>query len=131
MWVVGAPLPWPAEWRVFPRLLTSVNGEIHERQAVVHRLYTAVVRPVGFEDAVTVSDVAHEVHQPDLAPFEEHLGALIELTSAGGCCAPLAREPLSPTQAAELARVFKTMGELRQASGVLAADTQPSEPVSV
>jgi ArsR family transcriptional regulator len=36
---------------------------------------------------------------------------LIELTSAGGCCAPLAWEPLSPTQAVELARVFKAMGD--------------------
>lgn len=119
----------------------------------------------------------------------------IELTSASGCCAPLVREPLSPSQAVELARVFKAMGDpvrlrllsliasheggeacvcdlsgvfdltgptishhlkvlreaglitgerrgtwiyyrvqpeaLRQASVVLAADTQPSEPVTV
>jgi ArsR family transcriptional regulator len=37
--------------------------------------------------------------------------SLIELTSIGGCCAPLAREPLSPSQAGELARVFKAMGD--------------------
>ena len=35
-------------------LLASVDGEVHEREAVVHRLYAAVVRPVGLEDAVAV-----------------------------------------------------------------------------
>jgi ArsR family transcriptional regulator, arsenate/arsenite/antimonite-responsive transcriptional repressor len=28
-----------------------------------------------------------------------------------GCCAPLARQPLSPAQAVELSRVFKAMGD--------------------
>src|SRR3984885_13973953 len=28
-----------------------------------------------------------------------------------GCCVPLAREPLSPDQAIDLARVFKAMGD--------------------
>jgi ArsR family transcriptional regulator len=32
-------------------------------------------------------------------------------TSAFGCCAPLAREPLTGDQAVELARVFKAMGD--------------------
>ncbi len=34
-----------------------------------------------------------------------------ELTTAVGCCAPLAREPLTGDQAVELARVFKAMGD--------------------
>ena len=36
---------------------------------------------------------------------------LTELTTAVGCCAPLAREPLTGEQAVELARVFKAMGD--------------------
>ena len=36
---------------------------------------------------------------------------LIELTDAVGCCAPLAREPLSADQSIELARLFKAMGD--------------------
>ena len=36
---------------------------------------------------------------------------MVELTAAVGCCAPLAREPLTGDQAVELARVFKAMGE--------------------
>ena len=36
---------------------------------------------------------------------EVHLGDLL------GCCSPLAREPLSDGQSAELARVFKAMGD--------------------
>jgi ArsR family transcriptional regulator len=35
----------------------------------------------------------------------------VELTAAVGCCAPLAREPLTGDQAVELARVFKAMGD--------------------
>ena len=31
---------------------------------------------------------------------------MVELTAAVGCCAPLAREPLTGDQAVELARVF-------------------------
>ena len=34
-----------------------------------------------------------------------------EPTTAVGCCAPLAREPLTGDQAVELARVFKAMGD--------------------
>ena len=34
-----------------------------------------------------------------------------ELTTVVGCCAPLAREPLTGDQAGELARVFKAMGD--------------------
>jgi ArsR family transcriptional regulator, arsenate/arsenite/antimonite-responsive transcriptional repressor len=37
--------------------------------------------------------------------------ALVDLTAMVGCCAPLAREPLTTEQAAELARVFKAMGD--------------------
>ena len=52
-----------ASWgRVLPRLLASVHGQVHERVAVVHGLDAAEGRPVGFEDAVTVPQVAHEVH---------------------------------------------------------------------
>jgi Predicted transcriptional regulators len=36
---------------------------------------------------------------------------LIELTDAVGCCSPLAREPLSPAQSVELARLFKALGD--------------------
>ena len=36
---------------------------------------------------------------------------MVELTGAVGCCAPLAREPLTGDQAVELARVFKAMGD--------------------
>jgi ArsR family transcriptional regulator len=36
---------------------------------------------------------------------------MVELTAAVGCCAPLAREPLTGDQAVELARVFKAMGD--------------------
>ncbi len=34
-----------------------------------------------------------------------------ESTTVVGCCAPLAREPLTGDQAVELARVFKAMGD--------------------
>ncbi len=36
---------------------------------------------------------------------------LVELADQVGCCSPLAREPLSPGQAVELARVFKALGD--------------------
>jgi ArsR family transcriptional regulator len=36
---------------------------------------------------------------------------LTVLTEAAGCCSPLVREPLSADQAAELARLFKAMGD--------------------
>jgi ArsR family transcriptional regulator len=40
---------------------------------------------------------------------------MVELTTGSttvvGCCAPLAREPLTGDQAVELARVFKAMGD--------------------
>ena len=36
---------------------------------------------------------------------------MVELTAAVGCCAPLAREPLTGEQAVELALVFKAMGD--------------------
>ncbi|MGH3567090.1 MAG: ArsR/SmtB family transcription factor [Pseudonocardia sp.] len=36
---------------------------------------------------------------------------LAELSSAVGCCSPLAREPLSPGQAVELSKLFKAMGD--------------------
>jgi ArsR family transcriptional regulator, arsenate/arsenite/antimonite-responsive transcriptional repressor len=36
---------------------------------------------------------------------------MVELTAAVGCCAPLAREPLTGDQAVELARVFKALGD--------------------
>jgi ArsR family transcriptional regulator, arsenate/arsenite/antimonite-responsive transcriptional repressor len=36
---------------------------------------------------------------------------VVELTAAVGCCAPLAREPLTGDQAVELARVFKALGD--------------------
>ena len=37
--------------------------------------------------------------------------ALVDLTAMVGCCAPLAREPLTTDQAVDLARVFKAMGD--------------------
>ena len=52
----------PAGGRVLPRLLASVHGEIHQRVAVVHCLDAAAGRPVRLEDAVTVAQVAHDVH---------------------------------------------------------------------
>jgi ArsR family transcriptional regulator, arsenate/arsenite/antimonite-responsive transcriptional repressor len=36
---------------------------------------------------------------------------LVEVTDAVGCCAPMAREPLSAEQAVELARLFKALGD--------------------
>ena len=36
---------------------------------------------------------------------------MVEPAAAAGCCAPLAREPLTADQAVELARVFKAMGD--------------------
>ncbi|MGI9001758.1 MAG: ArsR/SmtB family transcription factor [Pseudonocardia sp.] len=36
---------------------------------------------------------------------------LAELTDTGGCCSPLAREPLSAPQAIELSTLFKAMGD--------------------
>jgi ArsR family transcriptional regulator len=36
---------------------------------------------------------------------------LAELTDTVGCCPPLVREPLSASQASELSRVFKAMGD--------------------
>ncbi len=52
--VVFFPVLRPAGGRVLPRLLASVDGEVHERVAVVHGLDAADGRPVGFEDAVAV-----------------------------------------------------------------------------
>src|SRR5512144_436850 len=67
------PLLRPAGRRVLPRLLPSVHGEIHECVAVVHHLYATTGGPVGLEDAVAVSEVAHEVHQADVASDEERV----------------------------------------------------------
>jgi hypothetical protein len=61
----------PAGGRVFPGLLPPVDGEVHERVAVVHGLDAADGRPVGFEDAVAVSYVAHEVHHADPPPDQQ------------------------------------------------------------
>jgi ArsR family transcriptional regulator len=36
---------------------------------------------------------------------------LVDLAIQVGCCSPLVREPLSPAQAVELARLFKAMGD--------------------
>jgi ArsR family transcriptional regulator len=36
---------------------------------------------------------------------------MVQLIAAVGCCAPLAREPLTADQAVDLARVFKAMGD--------------------
>ena len=36
---------------------------------------------------------------------------MVDLTAMVGCCAPLAREPLTTDQAVDLARVFKAMGD--------------------
>jgi ArsR family transcriptional regulator len=36
---------------------------------------------------------------------------LVDLAEVVGCCAPLAREPLSAEQAVQLARLFKAMGD--------------------
>ena len=36
---------------------------------------------------------------------------MVDVAAVVGCCAPLAREPLTAEQAAELARVFKAMGD--------------------
>lgn len=36
---------------------------------------------------------------------------VVDVTGGSGCCPPLAREPLSAPQAAEMARVFKAMGD--------------------
>ncbi len=41
---------------------------------------------------------------------KQELG-LVDLTVTVGCCAPLAREPLTTEQAVDLARVFKAMGD--------------------
>ena len=43
--------------------------------------------------------------------MSKHELALVDLTAMVGCCAPLAREPLTTEQAVELARVFKAMGD--------------------
>jgi ArsR family transcriptional regulator, arsenate/arsenite/antimonite-responsive transcriptional repressor len=37
--------------------------------------------------------------------------ALVELAEVVGCCSPLVREPLSAEQSAELAHLFKAMGD--------------------
>src|SRR3954453_4394226 len=63
----------PTVGRVLPLLLASVHGEVHECEAVLHRLYAAVVRPISLEDSVAVPYVADEVHQADLAPFEQRV----------------------------------------------------------
>src|SRR5208283_677244 len=73
---VGATL-WPAGGRVLPRFLTAVHGEVHERVAVVHFFYAAQGGPVGFEDAVAVSQVAHEVHPPDAAPGQQGIEGVL------------------------------------------------------
>jgi len=36
---------------------------------------------------------------------------IAESVDAGGCCSPLARQPLSGDQAVELSRLFKAMGD--------------------
>jgi ArsR family transcriptional regulator len=38
-------------------------------------------------------------------------GLLVSLADAVGCCSPLVREPLSATQATELSRLFKALGD--------------------
>src|ERR1700722_16258461 len=53
---VGAPLGTTGR-RVLPRLLASIDREVHQRVAVVHGLYTADGGPVGLEDTVVVAEV--------------------------------------------------------------------------
>src|SRR6185437_10339455 len=64
-------LLWPAGRRVLPRLLTAVDGQVHQRVAVVHRLGAAALGPVGLEDPVAVAQVADQVEQADLTPAEK------------------------------------------------------------
>jgi hypothetical protein len=61
----------PAGGRVFPLLLASIHCEIHKRVTVIHRLRTPAFRPVGFEHAVTLSQIANQVEQANLAADEE------------------------------------------------------------
>ena len=63
----------PAWGRVLPGFLAAVDGEVHERVAVVHGLDAAAGGPVGLEDAVAVAQVADQVEQALLAVTEERV----------------------------------------------------------
>ena len=92
--------------RVLPRLLVSAHGEVHERVAVVHCLCAATLRSVGFEDAVAVAYVAHEVEQADLARRLSPLPgrACCSMRKRyGPCCFPFVRE--SRFRASEVGRM--------------------------
>lgn len=41
----------------------------------------------------------------------KQVGVFDEPGATGGCCSPLTRDPLSTSQAVELSRVFKAMGD--------------------
>src|SRR3954469_20553881 len=52
--VAATPLR-PAGGRVLPRLLASMNGQVEDAVAVVHRLDAAAARPVGLEHGVALA----------------------------------------------------------------------------
>src|SRR6202011_4894846 len=80
-WAVGRPfrteillafkLLWPAGWRILPRLLPPVDGQVEQPVAVIHRLDAAYLRPVSLEDIGSLSQVANDVHPARPASNQE------------------------------------------------------------
>ena len=55
---------WPAGRRVLPRLLPSVDGQVEQPLAVIHRLDSATYRPVSLEDLGSLAQVANDASCP-------------------------------------------------------------------
>src|ERR1700733_3313453 len=61
----------PAGRRVFPQLLTAVDGQVEQPIAIIHRLDAAYRRPVSLEDIGALSQVANDMHHARSASNQE------------------------------------------------------------
>jgi hypothetical protein len=62
---------WPAIRRVLPRLLPTLDGQVKQPIAVIHRLDAAPRRPVSLEDLGSLSQVTNDVHHAYPASNQE------------------------------------------------------------
>ena len=80
---------WPAGRRVLPHLLPPVDGQVEQSEAVIHCLDAASRRPVSLEDLGSLSQVANEVKQANLAANQESvervLGIILSLVNGRSC----------------------------------------------
>jgi hypothetical protein len=89
---------WPACRRVLPRLLPSVDGQVEQPVAVIHRLDAAPRRPVSLEDLGSLSQVANDVHHARPASNQEGVErplGRVPIVLSSGCPRPTSPAPRS------------------------------------